>query len=523
MSKELIWKISFVLGVLVLSLACLVPTFVDDMPSWWPGEKIHLGLDLQGGVHMVLGIDAAKAVETSVNQYAEDVKEVFAKEKVKISFVKSGKNASVIVGLASQEGKAKADELLDTYKNVFLVSDKVEDGKPLYTLKLKESELKAIEDSAVTQALETIRNRIDQFGVSEPTVQKEGEDRILVQLPGIKEIQRAKKLVGKTALLEFKLVDENADVDKALKGKLPRGDKLYYGKREAGSSPTPYVLKKQTLLTGDSITKAMVRPDNYGNDYISLKFNKKGARIFSRITGANIKKRLAIVLDNTVYSAPVIQDKISGGEAQITGRFTPEEAHDLAIILRAGSLPAPATILYEEIVGPSLGADSIKKGMISFLIGGVFVCVFMLLYYRKSGLVANFALFLNAVILMAVLAVLGATLTLPGIAGVILTVGMAVDANVLIYERIREELKNGKTPRSAVEGGYAKAFWSIVDANTTTLIAAIILYQFGTGAIKGFAVTLFWGILISMLTAIFATKVVFEAYLHKRNIKTLSI
>jgi len=523
MNRELMWKMSFIAALVVMSIVFLLPSFVGTLPSWWPGDKIHLGLDLQGGVHLVLGIETEKAVETTLSQYSEDIKDTLAKKGVRLESIKPSGEDSIIVTLASSEKTAEVRELITAYSESFNIAEKADGKNSVYTLSMKEKEIRSIKENAINQGLETIRNRVDQFGVSEPTIQRVGENRILIQLPGIKEIDRAKNLIGKTALLEFKLVDENADLDKALKGKMPRGDKVYYGKKSIGSAPEAYVIKKQTLLTGDSITEARVRPDSYGSNYIEMKFNKKGARIFERITGANIKKRLAIVLDNTVYSAPVIQDRISGGNAQITGRFSAEEAHDLAIILRAGSLPAPATILYEEIVGPSLGADSIRQGLTSVVIALIFVCIFMLIYYRVAGVVANFALFLNGVFLMAVLAILQATLTLPGIAGIILTIGMAVDANVLIYERIREELKLGKTPRSAIEGGYAKAFWTIFDANITTLIAAIILYQFGTGPIKGFAVTLFWGILISMLTAIFATKVAFEAYMLKKDVKTLSI
>jgi len=523
MSRELIWKTSFIGALVALSLMILAPTFISKLPSWWPGEKIHLGLDLQGGIHLVLGIETEKAVETTLSQYAEDIKDSLAKKGIHLKGVKSDKVDTITISISSADDGVKAKTLLEEYSRIFSISETVKEEKPVVSLTMKEKEITEIKENAVNQGLETIRNRVDQFGVSEPTIQRSGDNRILIQLPGIKEIERAKNLIGKTALLEFKIVDDNADLDKALKGNVPRGDKIYYGKKEVGSSRKAYLIKKQTLLTGDSIVEALVRPDSYGSNYISIRFNNKGGRIFERITGANIKKRMAIVLDETVYSAPVIQDRISGGSAQITGRFTPEEAHDLAIILRAGSLPAPAKILYEEIVGPSLGADSIRQGLMSVAIAMVFVCTFMLIYYRVAGFVANFALFLNGVFLMAVLAALQATLTLPGIAGIILTVGMAVDANVLIYERIREELKLGKTPRYAIEGGYAKAFWTIFDANITTLIAAIILYQFGTGPIKGFAVTLFWGILISMLTAIFATKVAFEVYLAKRHIQVLSI
>jgi preprotein translocase subunit SecD len=382
---------------------------------------------------------------------------------------------------------------------------------------------------AVEQSLETIRNRVDQFGVSEPEIIPEGNDRIIVQLPGVKDTGRAKNLIGKTALLEFKLVDEEHNLDEALKGNVPEGSIVASGlsqDRETGrrTGGASYLLKNKTLLTGDSLESAQVKiSDRFGEPYVSIKFNPQGSNDFDRITGENVKKRLAIILDGTVHSAPVIQERISGGQAQITGSFTMDEAKDLAIVLRAGALPAPVNILEERTVGPSLGQDSIEKGIWATIIGALLVVVFMVVYYRLAGLVANAALLLNIIILLGALAAFRATLTLPGIAGIVLTIGMAVDANVLIFERIREELRAGKTPRSAIEAGYSKAFSAIFDSNVTTLIAALFLFQFGTGPVKGFAVTLSIGIVISMFTAIFVTRIIFDYFVWNRKVQRLSV
>jgi preprotein translocase subunit SecD len=313
-----------------------------------------------------------------------------------------------------------------------------------------------------------------------------------------------------------------------LKGNVPPGREILYKIDEdpqtQRTSKTPFLLKKRTLLTGAYLTDARVAIDSQFNEpYVSINFDKKGARIFERITGDNVNKRLAIVLDNHVYSAPVIQEKIAGGQARITGRFTTEEARDLAIILRAGALPAPVNILEERTVGPSLGADSIRKGLLSMIIGGLLVIIFMVIYYKTAGLIADVALFLNILLIGAGLAGLQATLTLPGIAGIILTIGMAVDANVIIFERIREEVALGRTPRAAIDAGYNRATLTVLDANVTTLIAAIVLFQFGTGPVKGFAVTLSLGVIASLFTALILSRLIFNYILVNRKVKTLSI
>lgn len=373
---------------------------------------------------------------------------------------------------------------------------------------------------AVDRALEILRNRIDELGVAEPLIQKEGEKWIVIQLPGIKDPERAVKIVGQTALLEFKLVDEThrlsdmMDADgNTIAGKVPEGYEILPG-REGDL----YLLEAKQLMTGAHLVDAKVQMDGYGRPIVAFKLDPEGGRRFGVITGDNVNRKLAIILDGKVYSAPVIKSRIGGGQGIIEGNFTLEDAKDLALVLRAGALPVPVSIINKYVVGPTLGRDSIRKGQLSALIGISAVILFMLLYYRVSGMIADIALFLNFLFLMAALATLHATLTMPGIAGIILTIGMSVDANVLIFERIREEMRLGKTVRAAIDAGYSKALWTIIDSNVTTLITAAVLFQFGTGPIKGYAVTLTIGLLISMFTAIVVTKLIFDARKHYQRL-----
>ena len=374
---------------------------------------------------------------------------------------------------------------------------------------------------AVEQALIIIRNRVDQFGVAEPKIQRQGKKRIIVQLPGIRDPERAKELIGKTALLEFKIVKDWADSKEKLLEKLSNEIPLGYYIPESKEEEV-FLVEKEPALTGRELSTAA--PEIYeARPEVSLEFTRKGAGIFKEVTGKHVADRLAVVLDDVVYSAPVIREKITGGKARITGRFTMDEAKDLAVVLRCGALPSSVEKIEERTVGPSLGRDSINKGVRAAILGLILVALFMLIYYRFSGLIANFALFLTLLLLLATLAGFGATLTLPGIAGIILTIGMAVDANVLIFERMKEELRSGKSIRASVEGGYTKAFLTIMDANVTTLIAALVLFQFGTGPVKGFAVTLSIGILASMFSALIVSRAIFEFLTSRRRFKRLSM
>jgi len=387
-------------------------------------------------------------------------------------------------------------------------------------------EVKSTEEDAVERALEIIRNRVDQIGVSGPLIHRQGENWIVVQLPGIKEPQRAKELIGKTALLEFRLVnmektimdvlDADGNVDEE---KIPDRYEVLPGKGDR-----KYLIRDTAGITGKYLENAQVEIGGQFNmPYVSLEFDKEGAGIFEDVTSANIGRNLAIVLDGVVQSAPVIRDRIPGGRAIIEGNFTMEEAHDLAIVLRAGALPAPVEIIQETSVAPSLGSDSVKLGFRACVIGFCLVIAFMIMYYQLSGLLASLALVLNLCFVLGAMSALHATLTMSGIAGLVLTVGMAVDANVLIFERIREELKGGKTVRVSIDNGYSRAFRTILDANVTTLIPAAFLFQFGTGQIRGFAVTLTLGIVFSMFSAIIITHMIYDIVLGGRPIKKLSI
>jgi preprotein translocase subunit SecD len=533
MLKSITWRALLALTVCLAGLFYLVPSLTSELPDAWkkhlPADRIHLGLDLQGGMHLVLEVNAEKAVETTTERIANDMRETLMDNRIRFKNIERTKANQINLELPDSTSRTAFEKILkDHYPDLEVTSSQINEGREFLSMKIKDKRAVEIKKLAVEQSVETIRNRVDQFGISEPEILTQGSDRIIVQLPGIKDAVRAKNLIGKTALLEFKLVDEEHGIEGVLKGIVPEGSMIAYGTnidRETGRrGSVPYLLKTKTLLTGGSLETAQVKiGDRFGEPHVSLKFNAQGARDFDRITGENVKKRLAIVLDGVVHSAPVIQERISGGDAQITGSFTMDEAKDLAIVLRAGALPAPVTILEERTVGPSLGQDSIDKGILSVLIGGLLVVIFMIVYYKLSGVLANFALIVNIIIILGTLVAFKAALTLPGIAGIVLTIGMAVDANVLIFERIREELRLGKTVRAAIEAGYAKAFVTILDSNVTTLIAALFLFGFGTGPVKGFAVTLSIGLIVSMFTAIFVTRIIFDYFVWERKIQTISI
>ena len=540
MKQKILWRLSIIGITVLIAVVFFLPNtpLFKFMPEWWqknmPNKGIVLGLDLQGGLHLVYEVEGDKAVESSTERFSFLIKETLAKKKFQAEVKRNGLNIEI---------SPSTNEISDLLKETYPILERSSEGQKLL-LKIPSEEVKKIKDNAVDQALETIRNRIDQFGVSEPTIHRQGENEIVVQLPGVKDPARAIKLVGDTALLEFKIVDDEAaiaaqlpnsispgDEEKVLAefaDKIPADDEILFEKKvnkETGiATKFPVLLKKQTMLTGDFLSEARVNLDSqFSEPYVSISFNAEGAKRFEDITGTYRQKRLAIILDNTVYSAPVIQDKISGGNAQITGSFSMDEAKDLSIVLKAGALPAPLKMLHNVTVGPSLGSDSIEAGKMAAIIGTIAVVIFMIIYYRLSGVIANFALLLNIILLFGAMASLNATMTLPGIAGVILAIGMAVDSNVLMFERIRDELRAGKTPRSAVDSGYHKAFWTIFDSHVTTLITAAVLFQFGTGPVKGFAVTLSLGVIINLYTALIGTKTVFDLIHLKREVKQLSI
>ncbi len=532
----------------MLSVIFFIPSyqpFYQALPAWLkaikPNKGITLGLDLQGGIHLVMEVDEDRAVEIAVDRSVVSLQDLLVDKKIPVESVTRTGPTQVTIQFQNAELKAQIQKVIEDYP-AFLETESAGSAN-LLVWELRELETKRIKDSAINQALETIRNRIDQFGVAEPMVQRQGLKQIVVQLPGVKEPKRAKDLIKETALLEFKLLDEDnrvkmdlptripkekeAEVLKEAEAKLPVGDQILFERaidKDTGREyRIPYLVKKRVMLTGDVLSDARVSIGQFNDPYVSITFDAKGGREFDRITGDNVQKRMAVVLDNTIYSAPMIQERITGGRAQITGTFSMQEASDLAIVLRAGALPAPLKIIQDLTVGPSLGKDSIDKGVQATLFAGALVVLFMMVYYRASGIIADFALALNLLCLMGALSALNATLTLPGIAGIVLTIGMGVDSNVLIFERIREELRAGKAVRLAIDGGYAKALLTIVDSHVTTLITGVALFLFGTGPIKGFAVTLCLGIGINLFTALVGTKVIFDLMNQRHKIEQLSI
>lgn len=555
MNTSLKLKFGLLLTLILFAFMVLVPSFYPGAPSWWkkylaPGG-LKLGLDLQGGMHLVLRVDLKKAVENSLDLSAADLKDALAEKNVTAVRMSSGDPQKIVFTLPNTGAVDTVNQIIkEDFPNLDIKVDAEEGSFPKVTLKLTKDEIDFIHKNAVNQSLEIIRNRIDQFGVAEPVILRQGENEIVVQLPGVKDPDRAMGLIGQTAQLEFKMVADGAGVDLkkligeavkagqwkvgdnrkqlnlALQSRLPKGTEIYFQRiiddQTKKERRVPILLKSQVLMTGEMVKNAQVRiGGSFNEPYVSLDLTGRGGKIFGTITAKNVDKRLAIVLDEVVRSAPVIREKILGGKAQISGSFTHEEATDLAIVLRVGALPAPVEIIQNLTVGASLGQDSINKGLTSGLFGALMVLVFMVIYYRLSGIIADLALALNIFFLFAGLAMLGATLTLPGIAGIILSIGMAVDANVLIFERMREEFELGKSVKSGVDAGFNKAFWSIVDSQVTTLITSMALFLFGTGPIKGFAITLSLGIIFNLFAVLFCSRLVYEMLYGTRTLKEL--
>ena len=512
-----------------LAVLILLPSISGALPDWWmstiPTPKIQLGLDLQGGTHLLLEVKLDEAVKTQLRRVADDVKQEMKQNKLDVKSVSVDPSGAVMVTLPSADERTA---FLDLAGKLF--SDMViglapnsGDAGPTYQMTYRPIELDQVRRNAMEQALETIRNRIDQLGVRETTIAQEGNDEILVQLPGIQDPERAKELIGKTGVLQFKLVDDNHSVSDALRDGPPPGDEILYGPASRGGRE-PYLVESPVLLTGDTITDARVRPGGQlEGPYVTVDLDQRGAQIFGAITSANVGRKIAIVLDNVVYSAPVIREPIPGGHVQITGNFTYDESHELAIVLRSGALPAPVEIIEERTVGPSLGRDSIRQGERSFVVGAMVVLIFMAAYYSGAGLLADFGLSLNILLLICVMAAMQATLTLPGIAGIVLTLGMSVDANVLVNERMREELRQGKTPREAVRLGYERAWSAIRDSNISTFVAGLILFQFGTGPVKGFAVTLCVGVLTGVFSCFVVTRAWYDYLISMRRLNSISV
>jgi preprotein translocase subunit SecD len=520
LKSNLGWRLGTVLTVITLCGLFLVPNFTQSLPAWWgsvlPTEPINLGLDLQGGIHMVLEVDVDKAVENSTDVMGEQLRRDLREEEIATRAWERKGQGDLSFELVSQSRSEDLEKFIaDFVPELELVST---EGRE-YSYTVIELQRENIRQFAVDQALETIRNRVDEFGVSEPTIQRTGANGILVQLPGVQDPERAKRLIGKTAQLELRLVAASETAPGAIVLPGERTDTA-----TGLTADVTYPVEGTVLMTGEVIADARHRPGQFGDSpYVEFTLDSRGGRIFERVTAENTGRQLAIVLDGRVQSAPVIRERIGGGRGIIEGGFSLDEARDLAIVLRAGALPAPVTIAEERTVGPSLGQDSIDAGLRSFTIGGGLVMIFMLFYYRVAGIVADLGLFINVLVLMGVLSGFQATLTLPGIAGIVLTLGMAVDANVLINERIREELRRGQTAHPALDGGYSRALPAILDSNLTTFLAGLVLFQFGSGPIKGFALTLCVGIGSTIFSAVFASRVMHDLILSRSRSHSLSI
>jgi len=516
------WKILQICGVCALGVLFSLPNlFSPGQLSWIPASVPHrqvaLGLDLRGGSYLLLQVDVAAAERDQLNSIVDNVRDTLLTAKVRYTGLKVDGDAIVFtIGDGSQIEDARAAlGKIDKSLTVDIGPDGA--GKVQFSAQATE----ARRSQAVEQSIEIIRRRIDETGTKEPTIQRQGTDRILVELPGIDNPEHVKALLGKTAKLTFQLVDASVTVDQARKS-MPPGDEILQSVDSARGGQTAYVLKKKIMVGGDTLVDAQTTFQN-NEPVVSFRFDSAGARRFGDATRDNVGKLFAIVLDNKVISAPVIKEPILGGSGIISGSFTVQSASDLALLLRAGALPAPITILEERTVGPDLGADSIHAGAVASVVGVVLVIVFMFLFYGLFGLFADVALLFNLCIMLGALSLLGATLTLPGIAGIALTMGMAVDANVLIYERIREEMRSGRTMLSSLEAGFTRAFGTILDSHVTTLVAGILLYWLGSGPIKGFAVTLSIGVLTSLFSAILVTRLQIVSWLRRSKPKAIPL
>ena len=519
-------KINLILGLCLLGLFFAMPNLLDEeladqLPDWLPHKQISLGLDLQGGSHLLLEVGVDTVVRERLNALVDETRAALRGARIGYSGLGAG---SASVGVTLREPASDLEQARDLLRAIDrnLVVTATDDGA--IELTLNEATMREIRDSAVTQSLEIVRRRIDETGTREPTIQRQGRERILVQLPGIDDPDRIKRLIGQTAKLSFRLIDQNTSVADAMQGRLPAGSEILEDAddRDATGSAVKYVVRKRIMVSGENLIDA--QPTFQDNQpVVAFSFDPVGARKFGDVTSKNVGRPFAIVLDNKVISAPVIRSAITGGRGIISGNFTVSSATDLALLLRAGALPAPLTILEERTVGPDLGADSIRAGKIAAVLGLVLVLVFMGICYGLFGLAADVALLMNVVLLAAALSALQATLTLPGIAGIVLTIGMAVDANVLVFERIREEIDSGRTPFSSVDAGYQRALTTIIDSNVTTFIAAILLFGLGSGPVKGFGVTLAIGICTSMFTSVMLTRLIIVTWLRRTRPQTLPI
>jgi preprotein translocase subunit SecD len=526
------WK---ALGIILTALiVCLfaVPNFFPEatVKQWpqWAQRRLVLGLDLQGGSYLLLEVDSNYVKKEKLDQIRDDVRRVLREARIGYTGLTTRPDA-VEVRLKENDvpnALSKLRELSQPLGGLFGSSGQrslevADAGGGLIRLSVPQAAINERIRQTIEQSIQIVERRVNQLGTVEPVIQRQGTDRILVQVPGLQDPTRLKELLGRTAKMEFRMVDTSVPPDQAQQGRLPPDDDLLMS---ASAPKVPYVLKKQVLVSGGDLTDAQPGFDQRtGEPIVSFRFNSAGARKFAQATSENVGQPFAIVLDNEVISAPVIREPITGGQGQISGNFTVQSANDLAILLRAGALPAPLTVIEERTVGPGLGQDSIEKGELAAYVGSIMVVVFMLLTYRLFGLFANIAVLINVAMIFGVLSLLNATLTLPGIAGIVLTVGIAVDSNVLIYERIREELRGGRNAISAIDAGFKRALATILDSNITTFIAAAVLFYIGTGPVRGFAVTLGVGILTTVFTAFTLTRLIVAGWVRWKRPQTVPI
>ncbi|QAU46921.1 protein translocase subunit SecD [Bradyrhizobium guangzhouense] len=527
------WKaLGIILTALIVCL-CAVPNFFPEaqVKTWpaWAQRRLVLGLDLQGGSSLQLEVDSNYVKKEKLDQIRDDVRRVLREARIGYTgIVTKGDAVEVRIRDAdSQPALAKLRELAQPIGGLMGSSgqrdlDVTDAGGGLIRLSISEPAMIERLRKTIEQSIQIVEKRVNELGTVEPIIQRQGNDRILVQVPGLQDPTHLKELLGKTAKMEFRMVDPSVPLDQAQQGGLPPDTEFL----PAAATPPPagYVVKKQVLVAGGDLTDAQATFDQRTNEpVVSFKFNTSGARKFAQATQENVGVPFAIILDNKVISAPVIREPITGGQGQISGNFTVQSANDLAILLRAGALPAPLTVVEERTVGPGLGQDSIDQGELAAYVGSIMVVVFMLLTYRLFGVFANIAVTINVAMIFGLLSLLSATLTLPGIAGIVLTVGIAVDSNVLIYERIREELRGGRTPISAIDAGFKRALATILDSNITTFIAAAVLFMIGTGPVRGFAVTLGIGIITTVFTAFTMTRLIVAWWVQWKRPKTVPI
>jgi len=516
------WKIALVVGICLLGVAFAAPNLLDrkavsSLPGWLPSQQINLGLDLQGGSHLLLEVEAATVITERLEALVDAIRSTLRGERIRYGGL-GLKNDQVQVTINKPEDVDRAYEAIRTELG-FDSGMQISTSGRTISLVMTELEIQEAKRSAVEQSIEIVRRRIDETGTKEPTIQRQGDERIVIQLPGIDNPEEVKRLLGKTAKMSFHMVDHTVSAEGLASGRIPPGTMALPSVEDPNYR---IAVRRKVEVSGDMLIDSQPTFQD-GRAVVSFTFNALGAKKFGTLTTNNINRALAIVLDGQVISAPNINGPIIGGNGIITGQFSVAEANDLSLLLRAGALPAPLVILEERTVGPGLGADSVAAGEIASVVGLIGVIIFMVLSYGRFGIYADIALMANIILIIAALSLLQATLTLPGIAGIVLTIGMAVDANVLVFERIREEIRNGSGPIASVDAGYKRAIQTIMDANITTLIAAVLLYEFGSGPVRGFAVTLAIGIVTSMFTSIMVTRLLIAVWIRRRKPKALKI